>query len=237
MTNNSNTNYQLQKTHSKLRRRRGVAEIIGTMMLMAITVVGASVLSYFVNDSFVSGSLGTSSLDTLENHVVLRAYDTRDATNLLNIGVDNFYNGTLCGKSCNANPDNLPNANIVISGTEFFVIQITNNNINSIFLSSIQLNYVKHTWDSQTADDPLDLSANLDSGGSYPHNGKFSILPTSSPLIQFTTNEVKGGQTVNLLIKLDRTIPNISLNKVMKVLLNIGANQPIEFLIESGNVL
>jgi len=209
-----------------------VAEIIGTMMLMAITVVGASVLSYFVNDSFVSGSLGTSSLDTLENHVILRAYDTRDSTNLLNIGVDNFYNGTLCGKSCSTNPDKRP----ISGGTEFFVIQITNNNINSIFLSSIQLNYVKHNWDPQTAGATLNLSNDLSSGGNYPHDGKFSILKTASTK-QYATNEVKGGQTVNLLIKLDRTIPNISLNKAMKILLNIGANQPIEFLIESGNVL
>ena len=235
MTDNSNTNYQLQKTHSKLRRRRGVAEIIGTMMLMAITVVGASVLSYFVNDSFVSGSLGTSSLDTLENHVILRAYDTRDSVTLLQLsGVDNKQpsDQKLCGVACAGFPDKRP----ISGGTEFFVIQITNNNINSIFLSSIQLNYVKHNWDPQTAGATLNLSNDLSSGGNYPHDGKFSILKTASTK-QYATNEVKGGQTVNLLIKLDRTIPNISLNKAMKVLLNIGADQPIEFLIESGNVL
>jgi hypothetical protein len=204
------------------------------MMLMAITVVGASILSYFVNSSFESGAtVGTASIDVTTNQIKLIAYDTRDSTTLLQLsGVDNKSGDQkLCGVSCAGNSDKRP----INGGTEFFVIQFTNYSMNSIFLDSIQLNYVVHNWDSQTAGTALTLSSDLPTG-SYPHSGKFSILNTSSN-IQSANTEIKSGQTVNLLVKLAPTVPDISLNKAMNVVLNIGAPQPVEFLIESGGAI
>ena len=237
MNHNLQINFQLQKLPFRLRRRRGVAEIIGTMMLMAITVVGATVLSYFVNTSFDTGNITTStSSDVTANQIKLLEYDTRDSDSTTTplLGITNVYNKSdlkLCGKTCETSKDNLP----INAGTEFFVIQITNNSINSIFINNLQLNYVIHKWDSQTAGAALNLSSNLPTG-SYPHAGTFSILKTSSTT-QSATSEIKSGQTVNILVKLDSTIPDISLNKVIRVLLNVGSNQPVEFLIESGGVI
>ena len=48
---------QISKKNSRLKNRRGLAEIIGTMLLMGITVTGATTLTYFVNDGFISGNL------------------------------------------------------------------------------------------------------------------------------------------------------------------------------------
>ena len=233
MNNNLKVNFQPQKISFKFRRR-GVAEIIGTMMLMSITVVGASILTYFVNNSFNPGDLSsTSSLDNKPSQIKLMAYDTRDSTTLLQLsGVDNKYGDQkLCGASCIGNANKRP----INDGTEFIVIQFTNNSINSIFLHNIQLNYVIHNWDSQMAGSTLNLSSDLPSGN-YPHAGEFSILPTSSN-VQSTSNQIQSGQTVNLLMKLDPTVSDISLNKVIHLMLNIGSNQPVEFLIESGNVI
>jgi len=234
MNLNSKINYHLPKTPLKFRRRKGVAEIIGTMMLMAITVVGASILSYFVNSSFNSENVtNTASLDITTNQIKLIAYDTRDSTTLMQLSGVNNKSGDqkLCGISCAGNVNERP----INGGTEFFVIQFTNNSINSIFLSSLQLNYVVHNWDSQTAGTALNLLSDLPSG-SYPHDGKFSILKTSSN-IQSSTSEIKSGQTVNLLVKLAPTASDFSLNKPMTVLLNIGSPQPVEFLIESGDAI
>jgi flagellin-like protein len=234
MNSDSKINNHLPKISFKVRRRRGVAEIIGTMMLMAITVVGASVLSYFVNNSFNSENVtSTTSIDITTNQIKLIAYDTRDSTTLMQLsGVDNKSGDQkLCGISCVGNVDKRP----INGGTEFFVIQFTNNSINSIFLSNLQLNYVVHNWDSQTAGTALNLSSDLPIG-SYPHGGKFSILKTSSS-IQSATNEIKSGQTVNLLVKLAPTAQDISLSKTMNVVLNIGSFQPVEFIIESGDVI
>jgi hypothetical protein len=78
----------------------------------------------------------------------------------------------------------------------------------------------------------LNTVQNLSSGGSYPHDGKFSILSTN---IQSTNNEIQSGQTVDLLIKLGSNSPDILLNKGIRVFLNLGDMYPAEFLIESGN--
>ena len=40
----------LNKNNSRLKRRRGVTDVISTMLLMAVTVTGATTLTYFVND-------------------------------------------------------------------------------------------------------------------------------------------------------------------------------------------
>ncbi len=234
MNNNFKFNSELKKK-SKLCKRRGVADIISTMLLMGLTVTGATTLTYFVNDSFVSGNLATvSSLNTATKSVQLLAYDTRDSTTLLQLSdLDNeFGDQKLCGVSCTGVDlsDKIPSN----GGSEFVMIKIKNNSINSIFLENIQLNNVIHTWDSQTSGATLNTVQNLSSGGIYPHDGKFSILPISST-IQSANNEIQSGKTVNLLIKLGPDDPDISLNKGIRVLLNIGSMNPVEFLIESGN--
>ena len=232
MNNNFKFNSQLEKK-STLCKRRGVADIISTMLLMGLTVTGATTLTYFVNDSFVSGNLATaSSLNTATKSVQLLAYDTRDSTTLLQLyNLDNELDQKLCGVSCTISfSDKLPSS----GGSEFIMIKIKNNGINSIFLENIQLNNVVHTWDSQTSGAYLNTIQNLSSGGNYPHDGKFSILPISSNL-QSANNEIQSGKTVNLLIKLGPDDQDILLNKGIRVLLNIGDMHPAEFLIESGN--
>jgi len=234
MNNNFKLNPPLEKK-SKLCKRRGVADIISTMLLMGITVTGASTLTYFVNDSFVSGNLATaSSLDTATKSVQLLAFDTRDSITLLQLShLDNkFGDQKLCAVSCTGVnlSDKIPSS----GGSEFLVIKIKNNSINSIFLENIQLNNVLHTWDPQTSGATLNTVQNLSLGGNYPHDEKFSILPISSTL-QSTNNEIQSGKTVNLLIKLGPNDKDILLNKGISVLLNIGGMHPVEFLIESGN--
>jgi hypothetical protein len=232
MNNNCNSKFGKK---SKLCKRRGVADIISTMLLMGITVTGASTLTYFVNDSFVSGNLATaSSLNTATKSIQLLGYDTRDSTTLLQLSnLDNeFGDHKLCAVSCTGVglSGKIPSN----GGSEFVMIKIKNNSINSIFLQNIQLNNVIHEWDSQTSDTTLNTVQNLSSGGSYPLDGEFSILPDSS-IIQSANNEIQSGKTVNLLIKLGPDDQDILLNKGIRVFLNVGGMHPVEFLIESGN--
>ncbi len=218
-----------KKKNSRLKNRRGVADIISTMMLMAVTVTGASTLTYFVNDAFVTGNLGTvSTLDSSSLNLLLIAYDTRDSSNLLTLSeVDNLTNSFLCGVSCSGNPDTIP----VLGGTEFIVFQIQNNGLNSIFLEDVVINGITHSWDSSTSGILLDLLA-----GQYPKDGLFSILPTgSNPNLQNENMEIQNGQIVNILVKLDSTTPDIQLNKGIHVLLNVGGIHLTEFLIDSGD--
>ena len=221
-----------------LRKRRAVADIISTMLLMAVTLTGATTLTYFVNDGFVSGNLGTvSTLDSSSLNVLLLAYDTRDSSSLLmipDVDNENIVNSFLCGATCSVTPNMIPEN----GGTEFIVMQIQNNGIDPIYLEDVFLNNVNHSWDSSTSGVQLDVSVN-DLGStnrSYPADGKYSILSVGdSPIIQNENIQIQNGQKVNLLIKLGSDDSDISLNKGIRVLLNTGAVQPVELLIESGD--
>jgi len=216
-----------KKKNSRLKQRRGVADIISTMMLMAVTVTGASTLTYFVNDAFVSGNLGTvSTLDSSSLNVLLLAYDTRDSHSLLMIpGVNNTLSGSLCGTTCSfSNPNTLPES----GGSEFIVMQIQNNGMDTIFLNDVALNNVNHSWDVSTSGAQL-------IPGQYPADGMFSLFPIGNPIFQNETVEIQSGQIVNLLVKLGQDDPDINLNKGIHVFLNTGGVNPVKFLIESGD--
>ena len=218
-----------KKKNSRLKNRRGVADIISTMLLMAVTVTGASTLTYFMNDAFVSGNLGTvSTLESSSLNLLLLAYDTRDSFDLLTVEeVDNLSNSYLCRTSCSGNPNTIP----ALGGTEFIVIQIQNNGLNSISLEHVFISGVKHSWDPSTSGSTLNLL-----GGEFPDDGMFSILKTgNNPNLHTDNIEIENGQIVNILIKLDSSSPDIQLNKGIPLLLNTGAVHPVEFLIESGD--
>ena len=231
-----------KKKNSRLKKRRGVAEIISTMLLMGLTVGGATTLTYFVNDGFVSGNLSAaSSLDSSSRNVSLVAYDTRDSLSLLNLAdVDNDLkivndtkgNPILCGVTCSVSPNSIPEN----EGTEFIVMQIRNNGIDTIFLEDIAINNVVHSWDSTTSGVQLDASTNDGATGKYPIDGMFSILPVgSTPIIQNENYQIQSGQTVNLLIKLGPDDSDILLNTGIRILLDTGGMQPIEFMLVSGD--
>jgi hypothetical protein len=198
-------------------------------MLMAVTVTGASTLTYFMNDAFVTGNLGTvSTLDSSSLNLLLLAYDTRDSVNLLTIlEVDNFTDSYLCRASCVAFPDTIPSG----GGTEFIVLQLQNNGLNSVFLEKIIISGTTHSWDSSTSGATLNLGA-----GEFPGDGMFSILSTgTNPNLQSKTIEIQNGQIVNVLVKLDSSSPDIQLNKGILVQLNTGGMHLVEFLIDSGD--
>ena len=235
-----------KKKNSRLKKRRAVVDIITTMLLMGITVTGATTLTYFVNDGFVSGNLSAaSSLDSSPQNVSLLAFDTRDSSSLLQLAdVDNdiaivtdpdpknLGNPILCGVTCSVTPNAIPES----GGTEFIVMQIRNNGINSIFLEDISINNVVHPWDSTTSGVQLDASTNAGATGKYPIDGMFSILPVgSTPIIQNENYQIQSGQTVNLLIKLGPDDSDILLNTGIRILLDTGGIQPIEFMLVSGD--
>ncbi len=228
------TEIHLQKTNSSFTKRRAVTDVISTMLLMAVTVTGATTLTYFVNDGFVSGNLGSvSTLDSSSLNLSLLAYDTRDSSSLLmlNVNNENIVNSFLCGVTCSVNVNAIPEN----GGTEFLVLQIQNNGLDNIFLEDVSINGIIHTWDPLTSGVQLDTSQNDLVGGKYPADGMFSILPQSGSVIQNENIEIQSGQIVHLLIKLRADDSDIFLNKGIHILLNVGAVQPVEFIIDSGD--
>ena len=174
-----------KKTNSRLRKRRAVAEIISTMMFMGVTITGASTLTYFVNDGYVSGNIESiQNLDPSFQNISLLAYDTRDSSSLLSLldvdndivivtdpDPENVGNPILGGVTCSVTPNAIPES----GGTEFIVLQIQNKGLNSVFLEDIAINNVLHTWDSSTSEIELDASVDYLSGTDrkYPADGMF----------------------------------------------------------------
>jgi len=220
------------------KKRRAVSQIIGTLLILAITVAGAVFLSNFMSTKFVAldqHPVAEARLDSIR----LTSYDTRDSVELTNVpNLNNTFNQMLCTNGDSAqctivNADYLPKN----GGTEFIVLQIRNMNIDPVFIHNILINNVGHTWDNLALGN-LVLTNNLGSGGNYPKAGTFSIIPVENdlPITQQATNQIPGDGEVRLVIKLSDDIPqDIGMWDSLRVLVNFGGSQPAEFIILSGD--
>src|SRR3990172_7517513 len=215
------------------KKRRAVSPVIGTMMILAVTVAGAVFLSNLMSNEFFAvdqDPVAEARIDSIR----LTSYDTRDSVELTNVpDLNNTFNQMLCTKEvsgeCNIiAADNLP----INGGTEFIVLQIRNMNIGPVFIHNILINNEGHTWDEQAVG-VLDLTNNLGNGGNYPKAGTFSIIPVENdaPIKQLATNEIPGDGEVRLVIKLSGNIPqNIGMWSPLRVLVNFGGSHPPEFI-------
>ena len=224
-------------------KRRGVSVVISTLLVLAITMVGAMWISNMMSTSSLTTVNQTPKDIIMSNSVLLVGYDTRDGEKLSNI--DDFDNnnpdGRLCTVSCaGASSTALPNA--IPGGTEFIVLQLWNKNTAEVPIHNIQVNGVKHTWDLQTRNQLFDGDG---IHPAYPTAGKFSIIPHSNggSLIQFGNQTMTGDQEVRLVIKLspnvkgDFTSGDIGLGKPLQILVKIGDEMnPAEFVILSGDI-
>ena len=233
MTQNS-LKFHIRKFAPK--NRKAVAEVISSLLLVAITVVGAVILTSFLDESFISGGLTASSSDSTIKSIKLVKYDSRNGDNLLDFSNLNNTStaptdGILCRTSCDSSPNEKP----LDGGTDFIIIQIENRSVNPIYLHDIWLDNVTHSWDSTTGDVPFEPTGSI-IAGNLPTDGKFSIFPVGATIgdKQNIDNQIQSGQQVNLLLKLDTSNPNIQLSKTIRAQFNIGANHLSEFLIESG---
>ena len=224
------------------KKRRAISEVITTLLLLAITMVGAVIVSSIVQNSMITtvDQTGGSS-EFVQNSVRLTAYDSRDSTNLSGItDLHNEFSQNLCTVTCKPNPNYVP-TDLLNPGTEFLVLQIQNTNINSIYLHTLFVNGIQHVWDVDTAGMTLNAEINdLDSsdGTNYPRDGEFSIISSSGSagLVQRTSNEVFPGEEVRVVIKLNPDISNdIEMWRPLQIHLNYGGTQPTEYIILSGD--
>ena len=229
----------------RVRKRKAVAETIGTLLILAITVAGAVLVANFVRDGFFDVNQNPSGPDARVDSIQLTGYDTRDSNSDTLIGIPtllNDFNEMLCtqGDSVQCTVDSLTFNNILsASGTEFIVLKLHNMNVNSIFLQGISINNIKHNWRENTGNVLFDASVTGIPGITYPLAGTFSIIPTAekqNPQIQKTTNEVLGDEEVRVIIKLSHDIPqDIAMWDSMRIVVNFGGPQPAEFNVISGD--
>ena len=212
------------------------------MLLLVITVVGAVMISNFLQDGFFQGvNQNPSGVEASANSIQLTGFDTRDAEDLINVAdLDNEFNQILCAKgndakcTMNLNPDAIPSDD----GTEFIALQLRNMNTGSVFLRNIQINNELHEWDSGTAGNELKAQNNVDAGTKYPRAGFFSIIPSPdrpNSEKQFASQEVQGNEEVRIIIKLSDKLSDIKMWDSMLIVVNFGGSQPAQFIISSGD--
>jgi len=215
-------------------KKRGLSEIIATLLLLVITISGSVFLALIVQGGGFSASASNPLTSAYPAYSIkMMGYDTRDASDLLEISsLDNKFDKKLCTVSCQSFADNIPAS--LNPGTEFIVLQIKNVSPNSVYIKSIQVNGIMHLWDEQTGGKSFDASAN-DLSGKYPLNSKFSILPMSS-LVQKSDNKLLEDEEIRLVVKLSQSIStDISLSKPIQVLVNFGSTRATELVIVSGD--
>jgi len=224
-------------------RRRAVSETIGTMLLLVITVVGAVMISNFLQDGFFQGvNQNPSGVEARSDSIQLTGFDTRDAIKLINVAdLDNEFNQMLCAEGNDAKCTMSGTANDipdVIGGTEFIALQLRNMNTGSVFLRNIQVNNELHEWDPGTAGNQLQAVNDLDAGTLYPRAGFFSIIPSPerpNPETQFASQEVQGNEEVRVIIKLSENVSDIKMWDSMLIVVNFGGSQPAKFIVSSGD--
>jgi len=207
------------------QKKRAVAEVISSLLLVVITVVGAVILTTFLDESFIAGGLSvTAGTDSSLKTIKLTAFDTRDGILLLGYAGLSNDDGLptdqyLCrDASLAVGCFTTPNTDPFNGGTGFMVIQIENRGLNPIYLSDVYLDNVGHVWDVTTSGEVLYGGGGAPGPGEIPRDGMFSILPEdTADLTQYQSKQIPGGQTVNLVVKLDSVNPDIPLSKTIRV--------------------
>jgi len=216
-------------------KRRAVSVVISSLLILAVTIIGAVMISNMISASSISNISQNSRAEVAASSIILTAYDTRDGATLSSISsLNNEFDNVLCTDTCDTASRNFIPAN---GGTDFIVIQLRNRNTYQIIVPDIQVNGVTHIWDTQTAG--VVLNANFDdTNGKYPLAGKFSILPDSNlvSLEQQSNQTVESGDEVRIVIKLSDNIqPDIGLGDSIHIVVNLGTPSPAEFVILTGD--
>lgn len=215
--------------------KRGVSEIIGGLLLLAITVVGGVVVFAVLQNSdqltFVTPdeSLNPNVIPNL----ILSGYDTRDAIDLYGIDAINNLTGTasgtvdlLCTKTSCAG-----------SGNEFIILRVRNDSNTVVEITSISVNEVEHTFN---VDPQLVNNVFLTDGTTLPGNGEFIIISGFgiSSLKQESAAHLPEASEKRLVIRLSASIdPDISLSSNIRVIINSTAESTQLLIIPAGSLI
>ena len=207
------------------KQRRAVSEIIVSLLLLAITVVGGLLVFGLVssNDS-ISGLEGNiEEAGKRGTAVKVIGFDTRDGALLSSIPA--FSNST--------------GDRVLTTGSDSIVVKIRNTSVGSLTIHGVSVNEIRHTWDSGT-------SGKTFAGGTlstHPGPGKFSLIVGTETgdqtgLVQFSGPKLLAGQDTRLIITLASTVSgtgNIKLTEGIRIDIQASDFDPVRFIIPAGS--
>ena len=194
--------------HSRNLPRRAVAPVIATLLLVAIAVVGGSIIFVFAQGFFsttqVSGSMGPEL-------VKIVGYDTRDVQTL------KIHNGLdIDGSNCCGDPDGKKSID------ERITIYIQNNTPLPIIIAELRFVGMVYQYTTYEKLGPW----NPDPIGPQP--GEYVIMTgpdgtNGGDILQEDSPNIQSGATVTLLLDLDSTLGN-------------GRDMQVKLTTSNGNV-
>ena len=170
----------------RLTNRRAVAPVIATLLMVAIAVVGGTIIFVFSQGFFSQSQIsGNPSIESVK----ILGYDARDADALRS------HDGTTMGAGTGGNSTSLGKLS-----DERVAIFIKNDSVNQILFSEVRLGGTTYSYDSAAAlsawNDPTDLVP-----------GEYSVMLDSSTILQEQAATVQPGQTATVLIDLNNNFP------------------------------
>lgn len=222
-------------------KRRGVSEIIATLLLVAVTVVGGVLAMTLVGT--ITDEAGAFGNIKAKQELKLIGYDSRDNEDLTSIAnLDNKKDTPtprLCTTSCSASSNLTPRN----GGTDFIVIYLHNVGLEDLFLENVivSTSNAVHSWDGDTAGQTLAATTtdDLTAPYSYPRSGKYSIIDEdgTGSLQQRSDTIIKGGEVVRVVIKLSSSISsNIQIDDTIPITVTTTDGGIFKFLIHGGSV-
>jgi len=184
---------KLQQKNKKMTSRRAVAPIIATLLLVAIAVVGGSIIFVFSQGFFSTTQIsGTPQIELVK----IFGYDLRDVSPL------KIHNGLdIEPASCCGEQDGIKNVD------ERITIYIQNNSINPITIAELRFGGAEYQYTLEPKLGPW----NPDPIGPQP--GEYVIMTgpdgkNNGDVLQESSPIIPSGGIVTIVLDLDRTLVN-----------------------------
>jgi len=171
-----------QKVKNWNSRHRAVAEVIATLLLVAIAVVGGTIIFVFSQGFFNNSQI--SGTPTIESVKIL-GYDARDVTNL--IAHDGFAMTAASGDP------NIQGKNV----GERVLVYLKNDSVEQILFSEVRLGGEVYQYNTV---DPIPVFT-PGTGGTY------GVLMNSTHMITDQAGLMQPGETVGIIIDLNDNFP------------------------------
>ncbi len=168
----------------RTRKHRAVAPVIATLLMVAIAVVGGTIIFVFSQGFFNQAQV--SGTPTIESVKIL-GYDARDIANL------EAHNGITMTTIVGSDPTN-QGKNV----GEYIVVYVKNDSVGQLLFSEIRLGGTVYTYDNPglipTPFDPL-------------QSGQYYVLANHTSSIAAQAGLAEPGQTIGILFELADNYP------------------------------
>jgi len=183
---------------SKNFPRRGVAPVIATLLLVAIAVVGGSIIFVFAQGFFSDSQVsGTPKIELIE----IVGYDARDVEQ---VKAHDGINIITKNKDCCGIADGLINAD------ERIAVYLQNNSVEQLWFTEIRISGIVYDFTTYTTIPPPFGIGGWDQANVKPQQGQYVLLlghdgRVGGDLLQFPSPSMRPGERLTLLVDMDRT--------------------------------